>query len=552
MDKIKDEHVPDFQISLFSVAGAREYDLPTSGTKFLVLWPDFLYTFEFQKRGLPHCHTLVWVDAKDKIRHAPEIDIHIPVELPDPETDPDAYRVVSEMMVHGPGGLEDSEAVCMKEEKYGKKFPKKYNHHTIFRRKRLRTYKIAAQIVRPVGEPLSVADNAPIKRDEIQNFIDGRYICPHEACWRIIKYEIHSRQPSVQILAVHLENMQPVTFRDRQPLKMIVNDEGCRLFKDIRSVHNRLYPNFRAACEALGLLGDDREWHVALQKASFSSTCHELRLLFAQMLIFCDVADPLKLWKVYWKKMSDDIPMITSKSLHVDGLYMNDPELEGAVLYELEIVLNSYSKTVADFGLPPLSKKLLQALRNKELMEEKGSNRVELAKEVVVLVLKLNSNQKDIYDGVLGAIAANRQELIFVYGHGGTGKTFLWKVLISVLRSQGKIVLAVASSGITSLLLPAGRTRCFETMDKTPRDILDVPDKLFGGKTVVLGGDFRQTLPVKKGDGKVEDVEENTSGSCSWITIPDEYCIKDDDTVGTKNRGTDYALTKYESPGRDV
>ena len=44
-----------------------------------------------------------------------------------------------------------------------------------------------------------------------------------------------------------------------------------------------------------------------------------------------------------------------------------------------------------------------------------------------------------------------RQETIFVCVHGGTGKTFLWKTIIMKLRSQGKIVLAVASSGIASL-----------------------------------------------------------------------------------------------------
>nr|GEV62223.1 putative nucleotidyltransferase, ribonuclease H [Tanacetum cinerariifolium] len=50
------------------------------------------------------------------------------------------------------------------------------------------------------------------------------------------------------------------------------------------------------------------------------------------------------------------------------------------------------------------------------------------------------------------------QELIFIYGHGGTGKTFLWKTIIYALRAVGKIVLTVASFGITSLLLPSGRT----------------------------------------------------------------------------------------------
>jgi ABC-type branched-subunit amino acid transport system ATPase component len=73
-------------------------------------------------------------------------------------------------------------------------------------------------------------------------------------------------------------------------------------------------------------------------------------------------------------------------------------------------------------------------------------------------VPKLNTDQRYIYDLIMNAIVENRQELIFAYGHGGTGKTFLWKTIISSLRSEGKIVLAVASTGITSLLLLAGRT----------------------------------------------------------------------------------------------
>jgi len=48
--------------------------------------------------------------------------------------------------------------------------------------------------------------------------------------------------------------------------------------------------------------------------------------------------------------------------------------------------------------------------------------------------------------------------MFFLYGYGGTGKTFMWRTISSALRSKRKIVLTVASSGIASLLLPGGRT----------------------------------------------------------------------------------------------
>ena len=72
----------------------------------------------------------------------------------------------------------------------------------------------------------------------------------------------------------------------------------------------------------------------------------------------------------------------------------------------------------------------------------------------------------------------------------------------------------------TSLIIwdeaPMNDRRCFETLDRTLRDILDAPNVIFGGKTVVLGGDFRQTLPVKKGAPKAEIVTSSIAQSYLW------------------------------------
>ncbi len=49
-------------------------------------------------------------------------------------------------------------------------------------------------------------------------------------------------------------------------------------------------------------------------------------------------------------------------------------------------------------------------------------------------------------------------KLFFVYGSGGIGKTFVWTTILSRLQGQGKIMLAIASSGIASLLLLGNKT----------------------------------------------------------------------------------------------
>jgi ATP-dependent DNA helicase PIF1 len=52
----------------------------------------------------------------------------------------------------------------------------------------------------------------------------------------------------------------------------------------------------------------------------------------------------------------------------------------------------------------------------------------------------------------------NNGGLFFIDGPGGTGKTFVENLLLAYVRSKRQIALAVASSGIASLLLDGGRT----------------------------------------------------------------------------------------------
>nr|GEY37281.1 DNA helicase [Tanacetum cinerariifolium] len=91
-----------------------------------------LYTKEFLQTGLPHCHTLLWVDSKNELQDASQIDKYISVEIPDPVQDPKGYKLVMELMIHGPCGASNSDASCMQEGSCNKHFPKKYNDTTFF------------------------------------------------------------------------------------------------------------------------------------------------------------------------------------------------------------------------------------------------------------------------------------------------------------------------------------------------------------------------------------------------------------------------------------
>jgi hypothetical protein len=247
-----------------------------------------LYTVEFQKRGLPHLHTLLWVSSADKTQTAEDVDRYISVKLPNPTADPQDYKVVSEMMIHGPCGSANLNAPCMEGPVCTKDFPKKYNNATFFdtnghvhyrrRQSNVHTMKrqmnldntyvvpynrtlllafqahinveycgwsmlikylfkciskgtnrVFARVTRSLGEASTSASSSQPHIDEIQDFLNGRFICPPEACWRILKFEIHSREPAVQILSMHLENMQNITLRDSHRLESVVNREDLKL-----------------------------------------------------------------------------------------------------------------------------------------------------------------------------------------------------------------------------------------------------------------------------------------------------------------------------------
>jgi hypothetical protein len=89
-----------------------------------------LYTVEFQKRGLPHIHCLMWLAAGAKEFDASIVDNFICVEIPDVNTDPLGYALVDEFMIHGPCGESNRNCPCMKNNKCSKKFPKDFQDET--------------------------------------------------------------------------------------------------------------------------------------------------------------------------------------------------------------------------------------------------------------------------------------------------------------------------------------------------------------------------------------------------------------------------------------
>jgi hypothetical protein len=91
-----------------------------------------IHTIEFQKRGLPHMHLLIFLDPADKIHDAHDIDSIVSAQLPDPVTQPLLYETVTTCMLHGPCGDVKPNAKCMVDKKCSKKYPKEFREHTLW------------------------------------------------------------------------------------------------------------------------------------------------------------------------------------------------------------------------------------------------------------------------------------------------------------------------------------------------------------------------------------------------------------------------------------
>lgn len=316
--------------------------------------------------------------------------------------------------------------------------------------------------------------------------------------------------------------------------------KGPTSFENLRTFGGLLHPTFREACLARGLLEDDGEWRQCLLEASAMQTGEQLRNLFVTLLLFCSPAKPERLWNEFREHICDDL----GYRLRCGG--RQDPQEDEIFDYGLWLIeqrlMKTQRKQLKDFPDMPIPEFDWEGVAENTLIGEQLSYDRERERNLAEERLaQLNPEQLDAYRQIISSVETQAGQVFFLNGPGGTGKTFVYNTICNMVRSHGWIALCVASSGIASLLLQGGRTAhsmfkiplslnpestcpihkegklaalirntrliiwdeitmqhryAAEAVDRTCRDILDAPDRPFGGITVVFGGDFQQILPV--------------------------------------------------------
>ncbi|CAH1431856.1 unnamed protein product [Lactuca virosa] len=343
--------------------------------------------------------------------------------------------------------------------------------------------------------------------------------------------------------------------------------KGPKSFEEIRTVNGEEYSSFRDACYALGLLDDDKEYIDAIKEASHYGSGFYIQFLFATLLMCNSMSKPEVVWENTWEYLADGILYNQRQRFKSPDLSFNEDQLKNLTLFEIEQVLLRNKLSLKSYKNIPISDVDSVSSSNYRLITEELDYDIPVTKtEFDRMFLALKNEQRYIFLDIMSAAKENKGGVFFVYGYGGTDKSFLWKTISAAIRKDGHIVLNVASSGIASLLLPGGRTahsrfiipfeltedsvcrinrdsdlasllrktsliiwyeapmvhkHAFEALDRSLKDVFrsenssnsDIP---FGGKVIIFGGDFRQILPVIPGESRQNIVNASLSSSYLW------------------------------------
>ncbi|XP_020963329.1 uncharacterized protein LOC110264976 [Arachis ipaensis] len=258
-------------------------------------------TVEFQKRGLPHAHILLFMQPQYKPKSPDDIDSVISAEIPDKTNMPRLYAAVEKFMVHGPCGRHNISSPCMINGRCSKFFPKPFRNRTIIDEGGFLKYKrldnghtitkknaiLDNSYIVPYNPDLLLkygchinvehtCQTSSIKYlfkyvrkgndrvtasfyqtsgdgssqqvvDEIHNYNDCRYISACEAAWRIFGYEIQLKEPAVIRLPFHLPDKQPVVFKDHENIADVIRRVDGKVTKLAAwMLANREYPFARS------------------------------------------------------------------------------------------------------------------------------------------------------------------------------------------------------------------------------------------------------------------------------------------------------------------
>ena len=232
---------------------------------------------------------------------------------------------------------------------------------------------------------------------------------------------------------------------------LLINVKGATSYEHLRTVNGTVYPTFKDAAIAMNLLESDRTWEATLQEAAAFQMPFQLRQLFVDICLYCNPTNALHLFETNLTDLMEDYV----RSGHGVQIAKN------LALKWIQDKLQINNQSMEDLCLPVPNFQLINHLIEAQIETDNDGNLQEKRLLGQIMLSKLNEGQRAAFNEIMASIEdVNNMHprLFFLDGPGGTGKTFLYNTLITVLQGQGKSVVAVASTGIAATLLTEGTT----------------------------------------------------------------------------------------------
>ncbi|CAN0925712.1 ATP-dependent DNA helicase PIF1 [Linum grandiflorum] len=441
--------------------------------------PDLFITFTFQKRGLPHVHIILWLADDCKPKTAALVDKIISAELPDPLIDPVGYDAVTKFMVHGPCGDSRPSSPCMKHGRCSKFFPKQFATETTFDSTGCVTYR---------------RRETTVTAEKSNTILDNRHVVPYNRDL-LVKYQAH-----INVEVCHKGQLIKYLFKyitkgpDRnQSVQAVVNrpDVEKTMLTEWFTL-NRTYPSARKLTYA-----------EIPQNFIWDKQCSQWVPRKQGFVIGRIASVPPQANDVFYLRLLlTKIPgALTFEDLRtVNGIRYNDyrQACQALGLLATDDEWNEVMAEVSRWGMPPLIRTTFVSL----LMFCHVTSPTQLFGIAATLLP--------------GGITAHSQFKIPIeVDHASTCAIKKGTTLARLLELATLIVWDEA---------PMVHKHSFEAVDRTLCDIMNKPTegpdyKPFGGKTVILGGDFRQTLPVITHGTRGDNIEASLTRSYLWT-----YC----------------------------
>ncbi|CAF2138868.1 unnamed protein product [Brassica napus] len=222
---------PDIECRVFKMKLDQLLDDFKKGT-FFAPYTAALHRIEFQKRGLPHAHILLWFGDHSRTPSPEEIDKIISAELPDKQKDPEAYELVAKHMIHGPCGLDRPRSPCMENHVCAKKFPRPFTESTsidksgyiIYRRRKNENANVLKD-----GILLDNASVIPYNIEILKKYaahINVEWCNRTSAIKYLFKYITKGVDRATVLLVVHLEGEHNITIKDTDNLGRVIQKPG--------------------------------------------------------------------------------------------------------------------------------------------------------------------------------------------------------------------------------------------------------------------------------------------------------------------------------------